>query len=65
MTQFTYRLTKYGTVFIERAGRLVTTLRGASAGRFVARADASDAKGRQELMKRAISNSRKVNERDD
>ena len=65
MSQFTYRATKYGTVFIERAGKVVTTLHGASAGRFVARADATDAKGLQQLIARAISNVRRVNERGD
>ena len=65
MTDLSYRSTKYGTVFIEKNGLLLTTLRGATAGRFVARADATDAKGRQELMTRAVRNARQVRERGD
>jgi hypothetical protein len=65
VSQFTYRETKYGTVFIERAGKVVTTLHGASAGRFMARVGAADAKGCQQLMVRAIGNTRHVSERGD
>jgi hypothetical protein len=63
--KLSYRATKYGTVFIEGGGRLITTLRGAAAGRFVTRANATDEKGEQELMQRAVTNSRKVTERGD
>jgi hypothetical protein len=65
VTQFSYRSTKYGTVFIERGGRRVTTLHGASATRFAAAMETANAKGKQELMARAAGLARRVTERGD
>jgi hypothetical protein len=52
-----------GDVAIRRGGRVVTTLRGADARRFLARVAATDAPGAQQVMARATGNHRRGNER--
>lgn len=63
MTAFSYSTSKAGEVFISSGGRVVTTLRGAKASAFVARADEADEAGRQALMQRATGNFKRGNER--
>ena len=63
MTDFSYAPAKDGSVFISRGGRVVTTLRGSAAGRFLTRADSADEAGRQALMQRATGNYKRGNER--
>jgi len=50
---FTYRATRDGTVFISHHGRMVTTLRGAAAAKFVQRVERADELEAQHLMARA------------
>ena len=63
MSTFTYRETKAGEVHIDWQGRTVTTLRGARAASFLARADGADEEARQELLRRATGNFKRGNER--
>jgi hypothetical protein len=63
VTTFTYRETKSGEVHIDWQGRMVTTLRGAKAVSFLARADPADEEARQELLRRATGNFKHGNER--
>lgn len=60
---FDYRATKDGRVRISHHGRVVTTLAGEHARRFVARAERADALGRQHLMARATGHYKHGNER--
>ena len=60
---FSWRQTKDGGVRIEYRGRLVTTLAGSAAARFVARADGADEDTQQHLMARATGNFKRGNER--
>jgi hypothetical protein len=50
---FSYSATEKGTVFIEREGQRVTTLRADRAKRFLAMAGSIDQEGQQQLMARA------------
>ncbi len=60
---FEWQVTKSGQVRISRAGRVVTTVRGASAQRLLARlAGASDDEA-QQLLARATGNYKRGNER--
>ncbi len=65
MTEFAYRATKAGEVHIDWRGRTVTTLRGAKAASFLARAEAAEAdeEARQELLRRATGHFKRGNER--
>ena len=63
MNAFAYRLTKDGTVFVSRAGRDVTTLRGEAARRFEARVEGLDGEAAQQEMARVTGNYRRGNER--
>ncbi len=60
---FSYRAAKDGTVFIDREGRRVTTLRGTSADRFLAGAATADDDAKQQLMARVTGNYKRGNER--
>ncbi len=60
---FAFRATKEGRVRIAHRGRVVTTLAGESARRFLARAERADALGRQHLMARATGHYKHGNER--
>jgi hypothetical protein len=50
---FSFTSTAKGTVFIERDGKRVTTLRADRARRFLAMANSIDMEGQQQLMARA------------
>jgi hypothetical protein len=60
--QFSYRATRDGKVLVSWEGRVVTTLKGERAERFLARAGAADADGRQLLMARVTGNFKRGNE---
>jgi hypothetical protein len=60
---FSWRATKDGRVRISRAGRVVTTLGGDAARRFVSRAEGADPEVAQQLMARATGNYKRGNER--
>jgi hypothetical protein len=60
---FSFRTSKDGQVFISRGGKQVTTLRGESAQRFLARARTVDGNGAQQLMARATGHYKHGNER--
>jgi hypothetical protein len=60
---FSWTQTKDGRVRIARDGRVVTTLAGADARRFVARAEGANMAAAQQLMARATGNYRRGNER--
>lgn len=63
--EFSYRTTKRGEVHVSWRGRTVTTLRGAKASSFLARAEAAtaDEEARQELVRRATGNFKRGYER--
>ena len=60
---FSFTSTAKGTVFIERDGKRVTTLRADRARRFLAMANSIDMEGQQQLMARATRNDRQGNEK--
>jgi hypothetical protein len=60
---FSYRQTKEGRVMISHSGRVVTTLRGKDADRFLSRAAGADARALQLLMARATGQFKFGNER--
>jgi hypothetical protein len=60
---FSWTQTKDGGVRIAYQGRVVTTLAGAAAARFVARADGAAEDALQHLMARATGNFKRGNER--
>ena len=60
---FSFTSTAKGTVFIDREGKRVTTLRADRARRFLAMAGSIDAEGQQQLMARATGNYKRGNER--
>jgi hypothetical protein len=60
---FEFRERAGGSVSISHAGRVVTTLRGERAARFLARAERADPAARQQLMARATGNFKRGNER--
>ena len=60
---FSYRRTKDGLVRISYAGKVVTTLAGADAARFLARIESGDAKAAQLAMAKATGNFKHGNER--
>ena len=62
-TGFAWTRTKDGRVRISHNGRLATTLSGAHAARFLARAEDAHDAGAQQLMARATGNYKRVNER--
>jgi len=49
---FTYRATRDGMVFVSHGGRMVTTLRGAAAAKFLARIGSAEESAAQHLMAR-------------
>ena len=51
---FSFKATAKGTVFIERGGERVTTLRGDRARRFLAMVHSTDRTGQQMLMRRSV-----------
>jgi hypothetical protein len=53
---FSFRATPKGTVFIERDGERVKTLRADRARRFLAMAHSTDRIGQQQLMARTADN---------
>jgi hypothetical protein len=61
--RFSFSSTPKGTVFIERAGERVTTLRADRARRFLALVGSIDAEGQQQLMARTAGNNAKGSER--
>jgi hypothetical protein len=61
--RFTYRVTHDGTVFVAWRGRVVTTLAGASAQRFLAGVRDADDATAQAWMARATGNFKRGNER--
>lgn len=60
---FSWTKTKDGGVRIAYDGRVVTTLAGKHADRFVVRAEAGDEETQQHLMARATGNFKRGNER--
>jgi hypothetical protein len=60
---FSFTSTAKGTVFIERQGKRVTTLRADRARRFLAMAGSIDAEGQQQLMARATGNYKRGTEK--
>lgn len=60
---FSFRAHKDGTVRVAYRGKVVTTLRGKDAARFLARAEGADAEGAQLLMAKATGNFKHGNER--
>ena len=60
---FDWRQTKDGQVWIARAGRVVTTLSGPAASRFITRVEGADEDAAQHLMARATGNYKRGNER--
>ena len=60
--QFSFRATADGRVRIAFRGRVVTTLAGGKAARFVDRAAGADDEARQQLMARATGNFKHGNE---
>jgi hypothetical protein len=60
---FSWRATKEGRVRIAWRGRVVTTLTGAPAQRFLREVEAADEDGEQLLMARATGNFKRGNER--
>ncbi len=60
---FSYRTTKDGRVLISWEGRVVTTLKGERARRFVASVGVANDDGSQLLMARATGNFKRGNER--
>jgi hypothetical protein len=60
---FTWTRTKDGGVRIAHNHRVVTTLAGDAAARFIARAEQADAEAQQHLMARATGNFKRGNER--
>jgi hypothetical protein len=61
--EFSWRATKDGRVRISRAGRVVSTLAGDAARRFIDRVEATDPEAAQQLMARATGNYKRGNER--
>jgi hypothetical protein len=59
---FSWRATKSGEVRISRDGRVVSTLRGSAAERFLRRAERAGEAAQQQLMARATGNYRRGNE---
>ncbi|MFL5952843.1 MAG: hypothetical protein ACJ76I_01875 [Gaiellaceae bacterium] len=55
---FSFKATPKGTVFIERAGERVKTLRAERARRFLAMAHSTDRVGQQQLMRRTLEDSK-------
>ena len=62
-SDFSYRATKDGSVFISWRGEVVVTLKGAKASRFLTQADGASEDGAQMLMARATGNFKRGNER--
>lgn len=60
---FDFTETKHGLVQISYLGKVVTSLAGREAARFLARADGLDSPGRQRLMAKATGNFKRGNER--
>ena len=60
---FSFRTMKAGDVSILRAGRVVTVLRGAAAGDFLAEVQGEAPGAAQQLMARATGNYKRGNER--
>jgi hypothetical protein len=60
---FSWAKTKDGGVRIAFRGKVVTTLSGNAAARFIARAEAGDDEAQQHLMARATGNFKHGNER--
>ncbi|MGH2954628.1 MAG: hypothetical protein ACRDK9_11560 [Solirubrobacterales bacterium] len=63
MTDFSYRSTKGGKVFISWRGRTVTTLAGSAARAFLARVSGASPAEAQRAMQRATGNFKRGNER--
>ncbi len=60
---FAWRATKDGRVRISWQGRVVTTLAGARAARFLREIEGADVEGEQLLLARATGNFKRGNER--
>ncbi len=60
---FSYRAHKDGSVRIAWYGKVVTTLRGKDAARFLARIDGADEEQAQQVMARVTGNFKRGNER--
>ena len=61
--EFSYRATRDGTVFVTWRGRVVSTLAGAKAERFLAAVRDADAESAQLWMSRVTGNFKRGNER--
>jgi hypothetical protein len=61
--EFSYRVTRDGTVFVSWRGRVVVTLAGAKAERFLAGVRDADAAAAQLWMARVTGNFKRGNER--
>ena len=60
---FSFHTTRAGRITITRDGRAVAVLRGASAQRFLAKANGATFAAQQQLMARATGNYKRGNER--
>ncbi len=60
---FSYRITKDGKVLISWRGKLVTTLKGDRAQKFIGQIDEADDHAAQLIMARATGNFKRGNER--
>ncbi len=60
---FSYRVTKDGRVFIDRAGRTVTIVAGSAANALASKLRTADPGVVQQLLARATGNYRRGNER--
>jgi hypothetical protein len=63
MDSFSFRAHKDGTVRIAHRGKVVTTLAGKEAARFLARVDGADRDQAQLVMAKATGNFKRGNER--
>ena len=60
---FAYHVTKDGRILIDRGGRRVTVVAGGAATSLIAKLEAADEAGAQQLLARATGNYRRGNER--
>lgn len=60
---FDWRVTKDGQLLVSRGGRVVTTVRGATATKLLGRLEGSDDDTVQHLLARATGNYKRGNER--
>ena len=62
---FDWRVTKDGQLLVSRSGRVVTTIRGATAAKLLGRLERAADEEAQHLLARATGNYKRGNERHD